>query len=136
MAKSKAIGSKLQVQLSATYQDVSNLTKVSGPTPSVPTIETTDLASTAATFVSGVPDMGEVSFECMYDSADAVHAYLDALIATPSDTQLWKVLVNQASDQPNIFTGILTEWQLSDMVINNMVVKTGKIKVSGAVSFS
>lgn len=73
MAKSLALGTVLRVENPATvgYIAVGRLTSIGVPGPEKPEVDVTDFDSTAAEFLPGLPDYGELQFSGNYDAADA-----------------------------------------------------------------
>lgn len=73
MAKTLALGTVLRVENPATtgFIDVGNLTAISVPGPTKPEIDVTDFDSTAAEFLGGLPDNGELSLSGFFNYSDA-----------------------------------------------------------------
>lgn len=71
MAKTQALGTLLKVKIGGTYTTVKGLTVVPAPSPTRPEIDVTSLDSTAAEFIGGIPDNGELSVSGFVDFDDA-----------------------------------------------------------------
>lgn len=56
---------------------------IGGPSPSIGTVDDTDLDSDAMEYSAGLPDSGEVSVEIRFDPANADHQFLDEWILDP-----------------------------------------------------
>lgn len=116
---------------------IGQLVSVGGPSMEVGTVESTDLSSSARTFVSTITDGGEVSFTINYDSTDTEHAAIDTLMATPSDSQAWTITLNDSGGSSGTtiaFTGICTNWELAGIEVDGLVQAECSVKVSGAVT--
>jgi hypothetical protein len=76
--KTVALGTILRVSNPATvgFLAVGNLTAISVPGPEKPEIDVTDFDSTAAEFLAGLPDNGELSLSGFFNYADAGQAVL------------------------------------------------------------
>lgn len=109
--------------------DIENLLSVSSPSISTTMIDTTDLSSTARTFVSGMVDGGDCSFELAYDPSLDKHEALEADLGT-----LVAVVITWSDDTTCTFVGILTN--LSPAAnLDDKLTCSATVKVSGAVSF-
>ena len=73
MAKTVALGTILRVENPATvgFLAVGNLTAISVPGSTKPEIDVTDFDSTAAEFLAGLPDNGELSLSGFFNYTDA-----------------------------------------------------------------
>lgn len=73
MAKTLALGTVLRIETDTpdTFSAVGNLTSIAVPGPTKPEIDVTDFDSTAAEFLGGLPDNGELSFSGFFNYADA-----------------------------------------------------------------
>lgn len=72
MPKTVALGTILRVENPATtgFLAVGNLTQIGVPGPTKPEIDVTDFDSTAAEFLAGLPDNGELSFSGFFNYDD------------------------------------------------------------------
>lgn len=70
MAKTVSLGTTLEMAGSL----VGNLTRISVPGPTKPEIDVTDFDSTAAEFLAGLPDNGELPLSGWFNYADAGQA--------------------------------------------------------------
>lgn len=73
MAKSLALGTVLRIEDPDTpesFLDVGNLTSLTVPGPTKPEIDVTDFDSTAAEYLGGLPDNGEVSGSGFFNYTD------------------------------------------------------------------
>lgn len=71
MAKTQALGTLLKVKIGGVYTTVKGLTVVPAPSPTRPEIDVTSLDSTAAEFLGGIPDNGELAVSGFADFDDA-----------------------------------------------------------------
>lgn len=76
--KTLALGTILRVENPATtgFLTVGNLTAIGVPGPTKPEIDVTDFDSTAAEFLAGLPDNGELPLSGFFNYADAGQAVL------------------------------------------------------------
>ena len=114
---------------------VGQVVSVSGPSLSVATIDTTDIAGTSKTFIAGMVDGGEISLEVSYDPATAAtnHAVMTTALLAGTATDGWKITW---SDGANVSAlGIVTSFSASAS-IDDKVTASFSIKVTGAVTFS
>lgn len=74
MAKSQALGTVLKQGTTV----IGNVTSISTPSPTKPEIDVTDFASTAAEFLPGIPDNGEMSISGWFNYSDAGQTILRA----------------------------------------------------------
>jgi len=116
--------------------EIGQIMSLSGPSISVATIETTDLADTAKTFIAGMYDGGEVTFDVAYDpdtasDPDSGHHFMttDMLAGTEG---YWKV---EWSDGNYIHAkGFITSFSPT-AAIDDKVTASFTVKVSGGVTF-
>lgn len=118
MAKIVCKGTKLELSDGMTFNAVSQILTLNGPSATVEHYIATTLDSGAGheKGITGFTDFGQVSGECYYDPADARHKDLISFLVTPVDDKSWKTTF---SDTKTIaFTGICTQFtpkvELSD----------------------
>ena len=93
MAKTRALGTILKQGTTV----IGHITSISVPSPVKSEIDVTDFASTAAEFLSGMVDYGEISLSGWFDYADAGQTILRAdANDVAATTKAWSIVfVNQ-----------------------------------------
>ena len=114
---------------------IGQVLSVSGPSASVATIDTTDIAGSSKTFIAGMVDGGEVSLEVSYDpdtddSENHTVMTTDFLAGT---ARTWTILWSDGSLVTA--SGIITSFSASAS-IDDKVTASFAIKVTGAVTFT
>ena len=116
--------------------EIGQIMSLTGPSISVATIETTDLQDTAKTFIAGMYDGGEVTFEVAYDpdsesSPDSNQHEVTADMLTGTQGN-WKV---EWSDGNSIYgVGLVTSFSAT-AAIDDKLTASFTVKVSGGVTF-
>lgn len=126
-------GTALQVKISAAFVTVPGVEGLSGPTGTKQQIEVTAMNDTAAKFVSGLPDYGEVTFRLYWDPSDSAHQHLLTSYQTPNSTDEFKLVCSDAGAAEVLFNGQVTGWQWSFEKGQAATVEV-TIKVSGNVT--
>jgi hypothetical protein len=78
MAKTQTLGTVLRVETDTpdSFVPVGNLTRIGVPGPTKPEIDVTDFDSTAAEFLAGLPDNGELPFSGIFNYANQGQALM------------------------------------------------------------
>jgi hypothetical protein len=128
-----AQGSQLAVKIAAAFVPIPGAEGISGPTGTKQQIEVTALNDTAAKFVAGLPDYGDVSFTLFWDPADTTHQKLLTSYQTPNSVDEFKLTCSDAGAAEVAFTGQVTGWKFS---FNKGAAGTVEVtvKVSGNVT--
>ena len=134
-----AQGTKFSVSTNGSiYTQVGLLNSITAPNRSAPSLETTDLDSTAASFLKGLPDFGEVSGNFRYDSSDAANALINTnLAAYGSDALMYCKISLAGMTTPETWSG--RGFFTSHTITNETnAVRTGSFtfKISGALTKS
>lgn len=123
---------------SDTFNTVGNLSALSGPSYSKDEVEVTDMESTAKEFFGDLPNPGELSFTAMRnfgntgqtavrtDAADQVQRNIRIERLDPADDSVLETAN---------FVGEVMEWT-EDATQGSPFTVTGRIKISGAVTFT
>lgn len=121
-----------------TFDQVGNITALSGPSFSKDEVEHTDMESTAKEFFGDLPNPGEISFTCnrnfgdtgqgnvRTDAADQVQRNIRLERLDPADDSVLET-VN--------FVGEIMEWN-EDSTQGSPMTVTGRAKISGDVTFT
>ena len=119
-------------------QAVAQITGYTGPQISCSKLDTTDLSSTAKTFIPSLRDSGDVSLDIVFGSeATALHSALRSDLETRTKRVYDIVLTDQttvAGSQPSAFyfDGYITNFSLSGSV-DNIIKGNVTIAISSAV---
>lgn len=113
---------------------IAQVKEISGPNRSVGTVESTNLSSTSRTFLTTIPDGGEVTFTVQFDPTEATHVTLDTLAKTPDDTVAWLITLTNADTIG--FSGLLTGYNVTGMGVDGLLECEITIKVTGDVTVS
>lgn len=120
-------------EVGSVFTTIANVKEIGGPAAEVGTAETTYLGSSARTFIPTITDFGTCTFSGNYDPADATHVAMVALLGTPAVTN-WKITYPNGTDT-HTFGGILTKFEPTNIVVDDVIQFDAEIKISGAVTF-
>jgi hypothetical protein len=130
-----AQGTKISVDKtgSGTYTVLAQVESFDGPSNTVGSIETTNLASARKTYRPGLPDGGEISFDLQFDPADTGHIFLRGLADTP-EILSWQVSYPTDTHATlDTFDGFLTEYHPSGDGPEGLIMAAVTIKITGAI---
>ncbi len=131
MAKTVTQGTVLSVAAVA----VGNLTSIGTPGPTKPEIDVSDFDSTAAEFLMGMPDSGEMSFSGFFNKANASQMTLLAdAIATTATSRAFTILFPTQGTFG--FNGYVKSFVPTASGVNSAVMFDGSIRVTGAVTWT
>lgn len=128
----EAQGTKFRVAADGSppsFSDIPEIRTIGGPDGSAPTIDVTDLDSTAREYILGLKDEGAFSLGFMYRPANAVHAQLRA--AWSARTKL-RFQVDFTDNTRWEFSGFVTGMPTS-LGVDTVVEGTVNIKITGAI---
>ena len=113
------------------FADIPEIRSIGGPDGSAPTIDVTDLDSTAREYVLGLKDEGSFSLGVMYIPANAVHTTLRN--AWANRTQLrFRVTFTDSGTTVWEFNGFVTGFSQS-AAVDTVVEATVGIKITGSI---
>ena len=138
MAKSVALGTVLRVETDTpgTFIVVGHLTNLPVPGPTKPEIDVTDFDSTAAEFLAGLPDNGELACSGWFNYADAGQALLLADAHDPdAPTRRWQIEFTR-QDVEFEFDGWVRSFVPQAPGPNDAYTFDLTIRVTGAVDIS
>lgn len=136
MAAYAVAGTLLQINISGTFTNIGKVESFSGPTGSKPTIETTGISDTAATYVSGIPDYGELTINLFDDPADSGNARLLARFQASNVTDNFKIVAPFSGTGNTIaFDGTVNGWEMN-FGKGEAAKLSAKVKLSGALTRS
>ena len=111
-------------------QLIGDVISISPVSVSVTTIDSSDLDSTWRTFIGGLKDGGDCSFEIAYDPSDASHIALEADIDGASKA----VSISWSDATTCTFSAIITSFSPSASLDDKLTCSIG-MTITGAVTF-
>lgn len=119
----------------STSGTIASVRGISGPGASGDNVDTTTLDSTSRyrTFIGGLVDGGEVTFDLIYDTEDAGHKLLAQLL-TSQDTKAWTITY-PTTFTPQAFNGHVSGLGV-ETPLDDVITQPVTIKVSGTPGFS
>lgn len=120
---------------SGTFVTIAQRTAVSLGGWEVRTAEDTDLDSSNATYQPSISDSGEISCDFFYDPDNSSHSSLTSLMNSPA-VILWEVIFTDTNPTKFSFSGILTGFEPDAGSVDDRVVVSISIKISGAIVIS
>jgi hypothetical protein len=79
-----------------TYTTIRGVSGFQGPTANKPEIEVTAIDDTAAQYLAGIPDYGNITFEIFWDPANVVHQELKTDFDTVGSVSWFKIVPQDA----------------------------------------
>lgn len=138
MAKAATQGTKLLIEDPATpgsYLDCGNLTSIRTPSPDKPEIDITDLDSTGAEYLLGIPDFGNLDFSGFYNPSSTGQAQLkEDGTGTASTTRSFRIDLTSLDERIE-FDGVVKSFVI-EAGLNNAYTFNGQIRTTGAPTFS
>lgn len=111
--------------------EVANVLSITPASVSVATIDSTDMDSTWRTFIGGLKDGGEASFEIAYDPAgESTHAAIESAI----DGAAKSIVVTWSDASTMSFSAIITGFSPSAQ-IDDKITASVNLKVTSTVTF-
>jgi hypothetical protein len=127
-------GTKLRVSADGSppsFSDIPELRTIGGPDGSAPTIDVTDLDSTAREYILGLKDEGQLQCGFMYRPSNTVHRTLRNAF---SNRTLMQFQLDFADDATRWeFDGYVTGFPVS-FGVDTVVEGTLTIKITGAIA--
>ena len=111
-------------------QLIGDVLSISPVSVSVATIDSTDLDSTWRTFIGGIKDGGECSFEIAYDPSGTDHQALETDIVGASKA----VSIAWSDSTTCTFSAIITSFSPTASLDDKLTCSIG-MKITGAVTF-
>ena len=108
---------------------IGNLLSVSPTSLSVATIDSTSMGDSWRTFIGGLKDGGECSFEISYDPSLASHTSLEGYI----DGDNYVILITWSDETTCTFNAIITSFSPSAAIDDKLTCSVG-LKITGAVT--
>lgn len=134
MARYSTAGTLVQVNISGTFTNIDGIESFSGPSGEKTEIETTSLADTAATFLAGLPNYGDLQLNCMDNPADAGNAYMLTRFNASNVTDQFKIILPFTGTGNTLtMNGYLKSWKLDGQKASPGRF-TAAVKLSGNVT--
>lgn len=131
MAKTLTQGTVLSVAAVA----VGNLTSITPPGATKPEIDVSDFDSTAAEFLMGMPDSGEMSFSGFFNKANAAQmTLLDDAVATTAVSRAFTILFPLQGTFA--FNGYVKSFVPTGSGTNAAITFDGSVRVTGPVTWT
>lgn len=111
-------------------QLIGDVVSISAVSVSVTTIDSTDLDSSWRTFIGGLKDGGDCTFDIAYDPSDASHIALEVDI----DGAEKDVSIAWSDSTTCTFNAIITSFAPSAALDDKLTCSVG-MKITGAVTF-
>lgn len=117
---------------------IAEQTTIDGPNTSVPTIDVTSHESTAAEFIAGMPDNGEVTFEGLFVGTDSQQQQLwtDRTAGTLRNFEMEFPDNAGANATKFEFAAIVTALNFSAGGVSDPLRISGTLKISGAATIT
>jgi hypothetical protein len=113
------------------FSDIPEIRTIGGPDGSAPTIDVTDLDSTAREYVLGLKDEGSFSLGIMYIPQNSVHAQLRSAWANRTRLQ-FRVTFTDSTTTVWEFDGFVTGFS-QQAAVDTVIEATVGIKITGAI---
>jgi len=113
------------------WSDIPEIKSIGGPDGSAPTIDVTDLDSTAREYVLGLKDEGAFSLDINYIMTNAVHMALRAAWAART-LLLFRVTFADTTTTRWEFSGYVTGFS-QKAAVDSVVEATVGIKITGSI---
>src|SRR6185436_15217948 len=129
-----AQGTKFAVSAAGSPPSFSNIPEIKtlgGPDGSAPTIDVTDLDSTAREYVLGLKDEGSFSLGINYIPANVVHAQLRSAWANRTQLQ-FRVTFTDSGTTVWEFSGYVTGFS-QQAAVDSVIEATVGIKITGSI---
>lgn len=125
-------GTQLKVKIGGTFVLIPGAEGISGPTGTKQQIEVTALNDTAAKFVTGLPDYGEITFNMFWDPSDTTHQHLLTSYNTPNSSDEFQIACADAGAAVVDFEGSVNGWKWNLQKNAGASVEV-TVKINGAV---
>jgi len=118
-----------------TYTAIAQVTSIGSVGSSRGLIDVTNLSSTSREYKMAIKDGQELQLEIQYDPDDTGHSGLrtDSLNAV---TQDFRVTMTDSPAQTISFQGLVTNWTLGNITIDNVVTLSVTIKPTGDLTYA
>ncbi len=127
------------LQMSATspvsYTTIRGVEGFQGPTASKPDIDVTAIDDTAAQFLAGIPDYGNVTFDLFWDPAESNHQTLKAAFDEVGSRTYFQIVASDSGAAVGLFVGEVKGWE-HDFSKGAAAKVRVTVKLSGAITWT
>lgn len=112
-AASAVAGTLLKISTSSptSFSTIRGVEGFQGPTASKPDIDVTAIDDSAAQFVAGIPDYGNVTFDLFWDPAETTHQNLKTAFDTVGSTTYFQIVASDDGAATGEFQGEVKGWE-------------------------
>ena len=110
--------------------DIADVTSISPISLSLATLDTSNLDSTWRTFIGGIKDGGECTFEINYDPVSASHVTIEAAI----DGTAKAIKVTFSDGKAMDFSAVITSYSVT-AAMDTVVTASLGMKITAAITF-
>jgi len=110
--------------------DIADVTSISAISLSLATLDTSNLDSTWRTFIGGIKDGGECTFEINYDPASTTHLAIEAAI----DGTAKDIKVTFSDTKIMEFTAVITSFSVT-AAMDAVVTASLGMKITDSITF-
>ena len=110
--------------------DIADVTSISPISLSLATLDTSNLDSTWRTFIGGIKDGGECTFEINYDPVSASHVTIEAAI----DGTAKSIKVTFSDGKAMDFSAVITSYSVT-AAMDSVVTASLGMKITDAITF-
>ena len=128
MAAITTVGTKISIDGGST--DIADVTSISAISLSLATLDTSNLDSTWRTFIGGIKDGGECSFEINYDPASTTHLAIEAAI----DGTAKDIKITFSDGKLMEFDAVITSFSITAS-LDAVVTASLGMKITDAITF-
>ena len=116
------------------YNEIPKIDSISGPDGSASEINTTALDSSAAEFVMGLPDEGNVTLEMFWQGENSNTQQVALRTARANQTlKTFQIRLTDSPESTYTFTAYVTGWSLSGGIDDAIKVSV-TLRISGSVT--
>jgi len=130
-----ATGTKFAIKVGTAFQDVGQISQISGPNVQADTIDVTDIDAIWKRYVPGHLDAGEVTLEVFIDPANTQHTELRTALTSRTRREFQIKWTQVDPDQTMTFFGYVTGLEYSASA-GEALTASVTIKVDGEVTWA
>jgi len=120
-----------QISIDGGVTMIADVTSISPISLSLATLDTSNLDSTWRTFIGGIKDGGECTFEINYDPASTSHLTIEAAI----DGTVKGILVRFSDAKDMEFDAVITSFSIT-AAMDSVVTASLGMKITNSITFA